>query len=373
MKTPVSSFVLALAACSVQAGESGTWYRIIPAGSFAARDGRPSDVPGKAWVCTPDIGQRVVASLKARQSEMVVDYEHQTLMAAKNGKPAPASGWAKDYMWQEDGIYALLKWTPAAQSMVDAEEYRYLSPVFTYDKSTGAVGEVLHLAITNSPGLDGLTDTMAQAALSLMIGESTMNMKELLERLRYMLNLPTLATPEELIAELQKLIAAISQAKGTAATSIDVMALLADSQAVAALNTQVAALTLQVSQPDPAKFVSLAVLSATQNELASCKSELAALKASADDKELNSVVTAALADSRLLPAQEAWARNLGESNMAALNDYLATVQPIAALTTTQTGGKPPVSTTTSTLNADELAVCKALGLTAAEFAASITA
>lgn len=373
MKTPVSSFVLALAACSVRAGESGTWYRIMPAGSFAARDGRPSDVPGKAWVCTPEIGQRVVASLKARQSELVVDYEHQTLLAATNGKPAPASGWGKDFMWKEDGIYALLKWTPVAQSMVDGGEYRYLSPVFTYDKSTGAVGEVVHLALTNSPALDGLTDTMAQAALSLMIGDHNMKLEELLERLRYMLNLPTLATPEDLVAELQKLIAAINQAKGTAATSIDIPALLADSQAVAALNSQVAALTAQVATPDPSKFVSLAVLSATQNELAACKSELAALKATAGDKELNSLVTAALADGRLLPAQEAWARDLGKSNMAALNTYLATVQPIAALTTTQTGGKPPATDPATNLNADQLAVCKALGLSEAEFLATTTA
>lgn len=373
MKTPISSFVLALAACSVQAGESGAWYRIIPSGKFAARDGRPADVPGKSWVCTPETGRAVITALKARQSELVVDYEHQTLLAANNGKPAPASGWCKDFMWKDDGIYALLTWTPAAQAMVDNGEYRYLSPVFTYDKSTGAVGEVLHLALTNSPALDGLTDTMAQAALSLMIGDHNMKLEELLERLRYMLNLPTLATPEELIAELQKLIAAINQAKGTAATSIDIPALLADSQAVAALHSQVAALTLQVATPDPAKFVSVAVLSATQGELAACRAELAALKDAASGKELDNVIAAALSDGRLLPAQESWARDLGKVGLAHLTNYLATVQPIAALATTQTGGKPPVSTTTSTLNADQLAVCKALGLTEAEFLASTTA
>lgn len=371
MKTAISSLALAIVACTQQDATAGSWYRILPAGEFRSGDGRP--VECKAWVCTPETGQRLAAALKSRKSELVVDYEHQTLNAAANGKPAPAAGWGKDYRWQDDGLYALLKWTPAAQGMVDGEEYRYLSPVFTYDKTTGAVGEVINVALTNQPALDGLTDTMAKAALSLMIGESTMNMKELLERLRYMLNLPTLSTPEDLIAELQKLIAAIGQAKGTAATTIDVMALLADSQAVAALNSQVAALTLQVTTPDPSKFVSVAVLSATQGELATVKAELAALQADASGKQLDNMIAAALSDGRLLPAQEAWARDLGKVGLAHLTNYLGTVQPIAALATTQTGGKPPVSTTPSTLNADQLAVCKALGLTEAEFAASITA
>ena len=36
---------------------------------------------------------------------------------------------------------------------------------------------------------------------------------------------------------------------------------------------------------------------------------------------------------------KAWARDLGASNLAALSTYLQTAQPIAALTSTQTGGK----------------------------------
>ncbi|HEX5276497.1 MAG TPA: phage protease [Fluviicoccus sp.] len=370
MKTAISSLALAIVACTQQDATAGTWYRILPAGEFKAGDGRPAEC--QAWVCTPETGQRLAAALKTRKSELVVDYEHQTLNAAVNGKPAPAAGWGKDYRWQDDGLYALLKWTPAAKAMVDGEEYRYLSPVFTYDKTTGEVGEVINVALTNQPALDGLTDTMAKAALSLMIGESTMNLKELLERLRYMLNLPTLATAEDLIAELQKLIAAINQAKGTAATSIDIPALLADSQAVAALNSQVAALTLQVATPDPAKFVSVAVLSATQGELAACKAELAALKDAASGKELDNVIAAALSDGRLLPAQESWARDLGKVSLAHLTSYLGTVQPMAALTTTQTGGKPPVAATPNNLSPVQLAICKDMGLTHDEFIANLS-
>jgi phage I-like protein len=38
----------------------------------------------------------------------------------------------------------------------------------------------------------------------------------------------------------------------------------------------------------------------------------------------------AMSEGKLLPVQEEWARNLGKENMASLNQYLASAQPIAA-------------------------------------------
>ncbi|WP_252403324.1 phage protease, partial [Burkholderia pseudomallei] len=79
-----------------------------------------------------------------------------------------------------------------------------------------------------------------------------------------------------------------------------------------------------------------------------------------------------LKNGRLLPAQEGWARDLGKSNVAALKQFISTAQPIQALGGTQTGGNPPADdgTGAAALSAEELAVCKALGLDPATYKTS---
>jgi hypothetical protein len=91
---------------------------------------------------------------------------------------------------------------------------------------------------------------------------------------------------------------------------------------------------LSATPPDPAKFVPVESLQAAMAELAALqKAQLAA--------DIDTLVQAALADGRLLPAQEQWARDLGQANLAALRQFLDTAQPVPALLGTQTGGKPP--------------------------------
>lgn len=117
---------------------------------------------------------------------------------------------------------------------------------------------------------------------------------------------------------------------------------------------------LKAKAPDPAQFAPVAALQAVQTELA-------ALRARELAREVADLVDPALADGRLLPAQEAWARELGQANLAALKQYLETAQPIAALKGSQTGGKSPAGGGTASLTAEEVAVCRQLGLSEAEF------
>ncbi|WP_176371150.1 phage protease [Crenothrix polyspora] len=88
------------------------------------------------------------------------------------------------------------------------------------------------------------------------------------------------------------------------------------------------------AKANPANFVALAKFSEVQAELSALKDKVAA-------KDIDDTVNAALLDGRLLPAQEQWARDLGKSQLSALNDFLKVAQPIAALAGTQTGGKAP--------------------------------
>lgn len=111
---------------------------------------------------------------------------------------------------------------------------------------------------------------------------------------------------------------------------------------------------LSAQTPDPAKYAPVEALSAMQ-------SELSALKAKDQAREINDLVSPALASGKLLPVQEDWARELGKTNLSALKQYLETAQPITALAGTQTGGKAP-DDKAAQLSAEQEAVIKAMGL-----------
>lgn len=357
----------AVAALSVDLAGGGapTEFRLIPDGPFRAADGsgRPEEV--EAWRLDPATAAAIVVACASRQSAFVIDYEHQTLRAAENGKPAPASGWFKAMEWREgDGLYAVgVEWTAEAAAMIAAKQYRYISPVFAWDKRSGAVLAIAHVALTNTPGLDGLTDLAGAAALSALISEETPHMDELLEQLRWMLNLPVGATAEEVAAHLQKLIDQLKAGPAQAAAGFS----LADY--LAATGAEIA--SLKAAAPDPAKYVEVVTLSAVQGELATARTELAALQAERHGAEVDRVVVEALAAGKLTPATEAWARDLGKKDLAALNAFL-TAAPVVLSPGTQTGGKPPAGAPANLTEA-QLAVCSQLGIAPEEYAQTLAA
>ncbi len=139
-------------------------FRLIPAGMFRANDGRPNNIEG--WVLNKAAALKIIQAAQQRATDFVIDYEHQTLQSKNNGNPAPAAGWFKKLEWREgDGLYVVdARWTDIAGRMILAKEYRYISPVFTYDKS-GNVQGIHSAALTNTPALDGLTELIAARSL----------------------------------------------------------------------------------------------------------------------------------------------------------------------------------------------------------------
>ncbi|AKH39407.1 hypothetical protein AAW31_02265 [Nitrosomonas communis] len=292
----------------------GREIQLFPAGEFRATDGRPRDVPN--WYIDATLAADLIAEFESRVNRTVVDYEHQTLLSAQNGQPAPAAGWFGKLEWrpstgsgQAEGLFAVdVEWTERANQMIEAGEYRYISPVFTYDKKTGAIKRLLNAALTNNPALDGMDAVAASQFLSIE-GED-MQLEQLLTALRKLSGQNETADADSVLASLTTLLSSKDDA--------------------------IAALKAVADHPDPAKFVSIDVMKSLQNEVT-------ALKAEKIEHEVDDVVEVALSEGKLLPAQEEWARKLGKENLASLKQYLAAAQPIAALTKTQTGGKVPDS------------------------------
>lgn len=326
-----------IAILSVQLVPGQKAVRLLPAGEFKSSDGsgRPHDVT--SWKLDAATAAILIARNQARQSRRVVDYEHQTFRAAENGRPAPAAGWIDSLEWREgDGLYAHIEWTEAAARMIAAGEYRFISPVFPYD-STGRPTEIRAAGLTNDPGLDGLTDLAALTAFFTPPDEETA-VNELLKKLLGALGLPETTSEADALAGVTAL-----KAK-------------ADEQ-----TTKIAALTAQVGQaPDPSKYVAVATMQTMQTELAT-------LKAEAVGREVATLVDAAMKEGRLLPAQKEWAENLGKADLAALKSYVAATPANPALAAMQSNGKDMGGGKSTPSDAD-LAVMKALGLTADEYA-----
>ena len=331
----------AFAAAPVDAGAGRVLLQLTPAQDFTPSDGRAMDVP--AWRINAATAQRVIAAFNAAQPP-VIDYEHQTLHKEANGQPAPAAGWMHGLRWIEGrGLFAEAELTERARALVQSGEYRYFSPVFEYARGSGEVTRILMGALTNHPAIAGMeaVNLMAAASARFTTTPTTStkesdDMNELLKKLLAALGLPEDASEEQALSAIKA---------------------LTDKPAVAATTATTAA-------PDPAQYVPVAVVQELQTNLA-------ALSASVHSRAVDDVIAPALGDGRLLPAEEAWARDTAKTpaGLASLTSLLKVRQPIAALASTQTKGQPPAAATdTHGLTADELAVAAACGMTPEAYA-----
>jgi phage I-like protein len=267
----------------------------------------------------------VVAAFVAHGMPFPVDYEHQSIEAETKTGPTPAAGWIVALESRQDGLWGQVEWTAAAAAMIAAREYRYLSPVFFFAPKTGAISALAGAGLTNAPNLHLRALSRAQHQES--------RMDELLERLRYMLNLPTLATPEEVVAELQKLVDKLGATDTAAATAAQRLGLdPAASPAPAVLESALAHLEVQRTALGVLReHVTLAEgQSGTPAELVQAAiARVSALERQAAERDAADRVTAAMRERLIEPAKRDWAMGYARRDPAGFGAYLASCTPIA--------------------------------------------
>lgn len=314
------------------------------------------------WQLDATGAQAIIALAAARSTDIPIDYEHQTLMAERNGLPAPAAGWInpRSLEWRNDGLYGQVTWTAAAKAAIDADSYRYLSPVFPYDADTGAVLDLLHVALTNTPAIDTAITELAAARAGRGASEATTSKENTVDREKLIaqLGLATDATDEQIDGAIAVLKASAADAKALR-EALGAKDDAKPEEAVAALKASSAA-----AAPDMSQYVPVAVYQETTQQLA-------ALKANSNTAELDALIKEGLEDGRI-PGQATadWLRVQG---IAACKAHLEGAPSIAALKTTQTQGKPPEGKNTKgdgKLNETELAVCKTMNLTPEQYRAA---
>ncbi|MDO8776208.1 MAG: phage protease [Burkholderiaceae bacterium] len=374
-KTAVALLTLALA---LQATAD---VHLLPVGEFVGRDGRPGK--GLTWKLSDQQGRTLAAKLTARHARVQfnLDYEHQSMLSEQNGQPAPASGWATAFEWRDGvGLFALnVQWTARAKEMIEAGEYKYISPVIVYDKETGQVIDVLNASLVNIPNLD-LSPVAQERVARLNASFSThpeQSMNEVLKALLKALGLPVTeaTTAEQAVTAVSALKAAalpadLVKALGLAETATPAeavtaaAALKANADKAAGLTTEVAALKASGagSNPDPTKFVSLESFNALNGEVA-------ALRAAGVATEVDKLIDQARAEGKCSPVVEKVWRDIGKVDVAQLKALIKDTPANPALAgQTQTGGKAAAALDPKAPGTpEELAMCKSMGLTLEQF------
>jgi phage I-like protein len=172
------------------------WIELIPAGEdVVGRDGR-------AWVNTDP--EAILEAFDANGADLPIDIEHATQLKGANGDHAPAAGWIKSLEVREGGsIWGLVEWVGSGVYLVREKEYRYISPVFSYNPKTGQIIALKSAGLTNNPNLQLTALNNAQQPPK----ETTM------DKLLVLLGLSATATESDAIIAVNTMQTALTAAK----------------------------------------------------------------------------------------------------------------------------------------------------------------
>lgn len=265
--------------------DTAAWIKLLPAGTFSCRDGRgPFHAGDRA---TLQIVLSQTQSLLAA-TEMMVDYDHQSIFGAVEGVggTAKAAGWIKSFEIRDDGIYGQVEWTEAASTAIKAREYRYISPLFTVEKTTGKVMALRNAALVNMPALD------LEAIAARFSPSNTQDIP--MEQIALALGLAGTASEAEILAA----IAATQQTQAAIAAAAGLEPTATCEEIAAAIK-----LAAETATPDPAKYVPIDQVTAMQ-------ADLKALKQEHDSDKAGQLVAAAIEAGKLSPALKDWGMEL---------------------------------------------------------------
>lgn len=272
---------------------------LIPAGTLRPRDGRGP------WRVDPT---RLVAETRAyyRQTDMVVDYDHQTARSPKVAGQAPAAGWVKKLEARRDGVWGQVEWTAEAARRIAAREYRYISPSFQVDDS-GRVALLASASLVNVPALDMLA-----------IASTTFNKEfpdmDLKDRLAELLGLEGEPGDDDIAAAVKRV----------------------------------------MENPDPRRFVPRdQVESMLRDHSASVTATLSA--------DVERMVDQAVTAGKLPPALRDWGLQLCAADAESFQTFTETMPPVVATGAMLPKGAPP-AVRTETASAEDDLICAQLGI-----------
>lgn len=328
----IAALVIDLAA-STEGYPAGCNAHIFPDGAFRSDDGRPRSMEGvdvDDWLLDAEIAATLIAALNAGAKPILYDYEHNSLWGDTR-----AAGWIVELVYVAGrGLFGRVEWTPRGSKEIADKEFRYSSPLFYFNPSSGAVTELLSVALTNNPALGdlGAVDLVRRAALAAQPIGALANQFNAAGGLPGKPSGESDMTPEQL--------AALTAERDGLKTTLAALTAERDG-----LKGQVVALTAERDNlvADQAK----AALAAEATE----KAELLKAALSGDKP-------------RLMPAQKEWAE---KQSLAALKEFLDVTAPLSL---TQRQSEAGGGEGSHGLTQDELAMCARMDVSPETYAAT---
>ena len=261
--TATAFFQIDLASQNNKAPE---WIELFPAGPrIEARDGRE-------WISAP---QTVIAAFRENEAPLPIDYEHAQDLKAVYGDLAPAAGWIVDLEERSGALWGKVEWLADAAKMIVDKAYRFISPAFNHDKS-GKITRLLGAGLVNRPALK-------MTALS----RSENHQQETSEMLKAIAKALGLADD----ANEAAILAAIAKRDEEKTSLCAVLKIDATSDN--------AAVTAAIAKLQDAGAVATA---RETTELASMRTELAAMKKKQTEDEVTALLDEATKEGKITPA-----------------------------------------------------------------------
>lgn len=278
------------------------------------------------------------AYIARRGLDIVFDYEHQTILGAK----APAAGWIKEYRYTDgSGIEARVEWSDEAAKYILKKEYRYFSQVFGVRKTDRRIIALHSVALTNTPKTNNLTPILAKLGEEFTEKENDMNF---FKKLFKALGLADGASEDDVL---------------TAVAKMDDKAKNPDVKEVIAKDV-LDALDLKEDDGTSVVVASIHALKQTDKTGVS-REEFEKVTKQLADRDAQEVVAKAVADGKITPDQNAWAKEYATRDLEGFKTFVAKAPVVIPV-----GKLKKKKETTDDIAADEtvMAVAKMMGVSA---------
>ena len=330
MKNQFATSTLTAICKDLENGNVPDWIELLPAvdaqGRIVGRDGR--------WWRMSD-PQAVVdefGSDASKRRPVFGDYEHASEWTM--GEPAPASAWVKELEVRDGAVWGRVEWTDKARDMIQAKEYRYISPVFTYHADTMEIIAIKSFGLTNEPNLE-------MTALNKYLTDDKYDQPNLggqrnMKAVCVALGLSLDASEESIVDAINKL----KEERQTAVNKAD--------------------------KPSPDKFVPKADYDTAMNRVKEAEGKLEKAEADAMAEKVEEAVNKAVTDGKIAPSSKDYytATCKTQEDLDKFNEAFENApQVVEGAGEEQAANKAPAGT----LTPEETAVCKAMGMSKEEF------
>ncbi|WP_315742823.1 MULTISPECIES: phage protease [unclassified Bradyrhizobium] len=336
---------------NAQGAAAPEWIMLLPIG----QGGVVATVDGRGPYRVLDANKLAAQAQALHAGRIPIDENHATDLAAPEGRPAPARGWATQLEVRADGIYGRVEWSEPGAALLAERAYRFISPVLIHDK-TGAVLDMPRASLTNTPNLRGM------AALNSQQENDPM---DLLAQLRKLLGLADDADAEAVMTKVKSMCGtdtsmnAIATAAGLKAGATGAQIV----EAVAALST--------ASSREAATTIS-----ALQSEVRELGTRLATVTSTAAHERATAFIDNAIREGRVgvKPMRDHYiSRHAASAEAAADVEKEIGAMPKLGPSVVPPGTPPEVKDGKVALNADQRKIVSLLGISEDDYAKTLAA